>query len=171
MNLEEPQIIEFEKYYVYLNMRKTLYTFCLRLFKYEYKNVTASIVKPSAYILTIKRSWGMGSKALNFFWSKGFFQFSIKRINTWHADFYAEIVHIFSKKKLKYRTIFFIFVLSSFLKIGLTFAVLTCFEYLFKDKSLLIILNKWRSITLASILANFAELPSGPLTLFTLSKT
>ena len=47
-----------------------------------------------------------------------------------------------------------IFVLSSFSKIRLTADVLACFEYLFKDISL-IILAKWQSITLADILTLF----------------
>ena len=56
-------------------------TFCLCLFKYAWKNITASIEKPKAYILAIKRSWGIESKVLGktnnttprkFFWSKDF---------------------------------------------------------------------------------------------------
>ena len=39
----------------------------------------------------------------------------------------------------------------------------------FKDTLLLIILAKWQSITLADILKNFAEIPSGSLALFTFS--
>ena len=62
-----------------------------------------------------------------------------------------------------------VFVLLSFLKLGLTVAVLACLEYSFKDISLLIILAKWQSITLAIILTNFAEIPSGSLALFTFS--
>ena len=33
----------------------------------------------------------------------------------------------------------------------------------------MIILTKWESVTLADILTNFAEIPTGPLALFTLS--
>ena len=62
-----------------------------------------------------------------------------------------------------------VFVLLSFLKLGLTVAVLACLEYSFKDISLLIILAKWQSITLAIILTNFAEISSGSLALFTFS--
>ena len=50
-----------------------------------------------------------------------------------------------------------------------TVAVLACLEYLFRDISLLVILAKWKSITLADILKNFAEIPSGLLALFTFS--
>ena len=50
-----------------------------------------------------------------------------------------------------------------------TVAVLVSLEYLFKDISLLIILAKWQSITLADILTNFAEIRSDSLALFTLS--
>ena len=43
-----------------------------------------------------------------------------------------------------------------------------CFS-MFEDISLLIKLAKWQSITFADILTNYAEIPSGPLDLFTLS--
>ena len=55
------------------------------------------------------------------------------------------------------------------MKIGLTVAVLACLEYFFKNISLSIILAEWQSITLVDILRNFAEIPSGPLALFTFS--
>ena len=64
---------------------------------------------------------------------------------------------------------FLVFILSSFLKIGLTVVVLACLKYLFKDISLLTILTKCESRALAYILTNFAEIPSDPLALFKLS--
>ena len=76
---------------------------------------------------------------------------------------------IFEKIFKTYNTIVFYFCSIIFLKIGLTVAVLACLEYLFKDISLLIILAKWQSTTLADILANFAEILCGPLALFTFS--
>ena len=87
------------------------------------------------------------------------------------SDFHAEIVRIFSKKYLKdlQGDSFLYLFYHLFLKIGLTVAVLACLEYLFEDISLLIILAKWQSITLADILTNFAEVASGPLALFTFS--
>ena len=89
--------------------------------------------------------------------------------NLW--DFHAEIVRIFSKKYLKdlQGDSFLYLFYHLFLKIGLTVAVLACLEYLFEDISLLIILAKGQSITLADILTNFAEIPSDPLALFTFS--
>ena len=85
------------------------------------------------------------------------------------SDFYVEIIRIFLEKHWKdlQGDSFFLFVLSSFLKIGLTVAALACLEYLFKYTSLLIILAKWQSIILADILTNFAKKPSGTLALFT----
>ena len=87
------------------------------------------------------------------------------------SDFHAEIVRIFSKKYLKdlQGDSFLYLFYHLFLKIGLTVAVLACLEYLFEDISLLIILAKWQSIALTDILTNFAEMPSGPLALFTFS--
>ena len=87
------------------------------------------------------------------------------------SDFHAEIVRIFSKKYLKdlQGDSFLYLFYHLFLKIGLTVAVLACLEYLFEDISLLIILAKGQSITLADILTNFAEIPSDPLALFTFS--
>ena len=58
---------------------------------------------------------------------------------------------------------FLIFVLSSFLKIGLTWS---CLEYLFFDMSQAMILNRWQSVTFADIWKNLAGILSGPVTLF-----
>ena len=90
--------------------------------------------------------------------------------NLW--NFYAKIVRTISKKniwKTCGATVFdFCFII--FLeKIGLTVVVLECLEYVFKDISLLIILAKWESVTLADIFTNFAEMPTDPLALFTSS--
>ena len=86
-------------------------------------------------------------------------------------DFHAEIIHRLSKKNIykTYRAIVFYFYSIIFLKIGLTVAILVCFQYLFTDITLLIVLVKWQLLTLANILTNSAEIPSGPLALFTFS--
>ena len=56
--------------------------------------------------------------------------------------------------------------LSSFLKIGLTVAVLECSEYWLSDISLAIMFDKWQLIILADIFTFLAEMPSGPVALF-----
>ena len=57
-------------------------------------------------------------------------------------------------------------VLSPFLKIGLTVAVLAFSENLLLEICLFIIFAIWQSIISAEILTNLAEIPSGPIALF-----
>ena len=88
--------------------------------------------------------------------------------NLW--NFYAKIVRTISKKNIwkTCRATVFGFCFIIFLeKIGLTVVVLECLEYVFKDISLLIILAKWESVTLADIFTNFEGMLTDPLALFT----
>ena len=76
----------------------------------------------------------------------------------------------FRKNILKtYRAIVFYICSIIFFKNRPYCCYFSMFGIFFEDISLLNILAKWQSITLAKLLTNFAEIPSGPLALFTFS--